>query len=55
MGYKLTRWTILAVYASLIIIPVMVVMLGSFKTMSELFEPPSHCRGSGGFRTTSTS
>ncbi|MGB3956191.1 MAG: carbohydrate ABC transporter permease [Brooklawnia sp.] len=40
MGYKLTRWTILAVYASLIIIPVMVVMLGSFKTMSELFEAP---------------
>lgn len=40
MGYKLTRWIIIGVYALLIIVPVAVVLLGSSKSMEELFESP---------------
>lgn len=40
MGFKLTRWSILGVYAVLIVVPVLVVLLGSLKTMGELFESP---------------
>lgn len=40
MGFKITRWVTLFVYAIAILIPVMVVLFGSMKSMSELFENP---------------
>lgn len=40
MGFKLTRLGTLGIYALLIIIPVLVVLLGSLKSMGELFESP---------------
>lgn len=40
MRYSLARWTILTVYALLIIVPVTVVFFGSFKTTAELFASP---------------
>jgi raffinose/stachyose/melibiose transport system permease protein len=40
MRYTLTRGTILAVYAVLIVVPVTVVIFGTFKTTPELFESP---------------
>lgn len=40
MRYRLTRGAILAVYAVLIIVPVAVVLFGSFKTTPELFDAP---------------
>ena len=40
MGFKVTRVSVLFIYALLIAIPVLVVLLGSFKTMGELFESP---------------
>ncbi len=40
MRYKLTRGTILTIYAALIVIPLTVVFFGSFKTTPELFDSP---------------
>lgn len=40
MGFKITRFGILFLYAAIIAIPVLVVMMGSFKSMGELFESP---------------
>lgn len=40
MGFRLTRTTVLAVYATIIIIPVTIVLFGSLKTMEELFANP---------------
>lgn len=40
MGFKLTRTGILVVYGTIILVPIMVVLLGSFKTMGELFNSP---------------
>ena len=40
MAYSLTRRTVLAVWALLIIVPLIVVVAGTFKTSGELFESP---------------
>ncbi|NLE99217.1 MAG: carbohydrate ABC transporter permease [Propionibacterium sp.] len=40
MGFKIGRAGILFVYAIIIIVPITVVMLGSFKSMGELFDSP---------------
>lgn len=40
MRYQLTRGAVLTVYALLILVPVTVVLFGSFKTTRELFESP---------------
>lgn len=40
MGFKITRVSILVVYGMLIAIPVLVVLLGSLKSMGELFDAP---------------
>lgn len=40
MRYKLTRGAVLAIYAILIIVPLTVVVLGTFKTTPELFASP---------------
>lgn len=40
MGFKITRGSLLFVYAVIIAVPILVVMLGSFKSMGELFESP---------------
>ena len=40
MGYQLTRRTVLAVWAALIIVPLIVVVTGSFKTSQQLFDSP---------------
>lgn len=40
MGYKITRVGTLFIYALVIAVPIFVVMLGSFKTMGELFASP---------------
>lgn len=40
MGYTLTRRGVLFIYAALVIIPLIVVLSGSFKTTQELFASP---------------
>jgi raffinose/stachyose/melibiose transport system permease protein len=40
MPYQLTRRTVLAVYAVLVIVPLVVVIFGSFKTSQDLFASP---------------
>ncbi|MGC0142098.1 MULTISPECIES: carbohydrate ABC transporter permease [unclassified Pseudactinotalea] len=40
MRYTITRTTILTVYAALILVPITVVIFGSFKTTPELFASP---------------
>ena len=40
MGYKITRFATLFIYAAIIIIPITVVLFGSFKDMGELFANP---------------
>lgn len=40
MPFKIFRWVFLAVAAAVIIIPVTVVLFGSFKSMQELFANP---------------
>jgi raffinose/stachyose/melibiose transport system permease protein len=40
MGVKLTRWGILLIYSVLIIVPLTVVLFGSFKSSQELFTSP---------------
>ena len=40
MSYQLTRRTVLGIYAVLVIVPLVVVIFGSFKTSQELFASP---------------
>ncbi|MFR9778398.1 carbohydrate ABC transporter permease [Micromonospora sp. MS34] len=40
MGFRLTRRVLLAVYAALIIVPLLVVVFGTFKTSEEIFRQP---------------
>jgi len=40
MRYRLTRGVVLAVYAVLVVVPLTVVVLGTFKTTPELFDAP---------------
>jgi raffinose/stachyose/melibiose transport system permease protein len=40
MGYRLTRKALLGVYAVLILVPLLVVVLGSVKTTQQLFDAP---------------
>ena len=40
MRYQLTRRAVLAVYAVLVIVPLVVVIFGSFKTSQDLFASP---------------
>lgn len=40
MIHKIVRWAVLAICAALIIVPITVVLFGSFKDMAELFASP---------------
>ncbi|MPY81696.1 MAG: carbohydrate ABC transporter permease, partial [Actinophytocola sp.] len=40
MGHRIGRRAVLAVYALLIMVPLVVVFSGSFKTQGELFDSP---------------
>lgn len=40
MGFQLTRRTLLGLYAALVVIPLVVVVSGTFKTTQELFSSP---------------
>ena len=40
MGYRFARGGLLTIFAIMIVVPVLVVLLGTFKSMQQLFDSP---------------